>query len=161
MTKKLILPSFAALFLCLACAPSDQSEGSDKAAAEPAPARAALPLPDFPDLPIPKTSLGADDTGVIYFQTRSPYDFSRVLRGFDDLPSHSGKGTLVLPEGASADDPSPAMVILHGSGGIKEGREFAYADWFADNGIAGFVVDYYSPRGVTCLLYTSPSPRDA
>ncbi len=108
-----------------------------------------MPLPEFPQLPVPKTSLGIDDAGVIYFPTRSPYDFSRVLRGFDELPTHSGKGTLIMPQGANADNPVPAMVILHGSGGIRDGREFTYADWFAENGIAGFVVDYYGPRGVT------------
>ena len=53
-----------------------------------------------------------------------------------------------MPEDASSDNPVPAMVILHGSGGIKEGREMRYAKLFAENGIASFVVDYYEPRGV-------------
>jgi len=53
-----------------------------------------------------------------------------------------------MPKGASPGSPVPAMVILHGSGGIKEGREMEYARLFAENGIAGFVVDYYAPRGV-------------
>jgi dienelactone hydrolase len=43
----------------------------------------------------------------------------------------------------------PAIVILHGSGGISEGREYEYAQLFTQNGIAAFVVDYYAPRGVT------------
>jgi len=109
----------------------------------------SLPLPAFPDYPPAQTSLSATDSGVIYYPTKSPYDFSRVLNGFNKAPDTNGKGTLVLPKNASADNSVPAMVILHGSGGITEGREFTYAKWFAKNGIASFVVDYYEPRGVT------------
>ncbi|MEP3890572.1 MAG: dienelactone hydrolase family protein [Hellea sp.] len=108
-----------------------------------------LPLPPFPDYPSPQSKLNADDAGVIYYPIKSPYDFSRILNGYDALETHTGKATLVLPKGASADNPVPAIVILHGSGGIKEGREMDYAKLFAQNGIAGFVVDYYEPRGVT------------
>ena len=108
-----------------------------------------LPLPAFPDYPAAKTKLAASDKGLIYYPIKSPYDFSRILNGYDDLETHTGKGTLVLPAGASADNPVPAIVIMHGSGGIKEGREIDYAALFAENGIAGFVIDYYEPRGVT------------
>lgn len=108
-----------------------------------------LPLPPFPDYRAPVTRLSEDSQGEIYFPTKSPYDFSRLLHDWNELPTHSGKGTLILPEGASASTPVPAMVILHGSGGIKKGREFEYADWFKQMGIAAFVVDYYAPRGVT------------
>ena len=108
-----------------------------------------LPLPPFPEYPAVQNTLNADDEGVVYFSIKSPYDFSRVLNGYDTVPEHTGKGTLVLPKGASADMPVPAIVILHGSGGITDGREFEYARLFAKNGIAGFVVDYYEPRGVT------------
>ncbi len=107
-----------------------------------------LPLPPFPDYPAPVTELTASDEGVIYYPIKSPYDFSRMLNGYDELQSHTGKGTLVLPEGASAESPVPAIVIMHGSGGIKEGREMRYAELFAANGVASLVIDYYAPRGV-------------
>ena len=107
-----------------------------------------LPLPPFPNYPAAKTKLAAADSGIIYYPIKSPYDFSRILNGYDALETHTGKGTLVMPEGASADNPVPAMVILPGSGGIQKGREMEYANLFAQNGIAGFVVDYYEPRGV-------------
>ena len=107
-----------------------------------------LPLPAFPNYPAAQTKLAADDAGVIYYPIKSPYDFSRILNGYDSLQTHAGKGVLVMPEGASADTPVPAMVIMHGSGGIKEGREMDYATLFAANGIAGLVIDYYAPRGV-------------
>lgn len=108
-----------------------------------------LPLPVFPDYPAPQTRLQVGQTGDIYFPTRSPYDFVRVLNGYEALPVHSGKGTLFLPKAASPDRPVPAMVILHGSGGIQPGREFRYAEFFTDMGIAAFVVDYYASRGVS------------
>ena len=108
-----------------------------------------LSLPAFPKYPAAQTKLAAADAGIIYYPIKSPYDFSRVLKGYDNLESHTGKGTLIMPEGASADKPVPAMVIMHGSGGIKDGREMEYATLFAANGIASFVIDYYEPRGVT------------
>lgn len=106
-----------------------------------------LPLPAFPDYPAPKTQLTADDSGVIYYPIKSPYDFSRVLSGYDKLPVHTGIGTLVLPEGASADNPVPALILVHGSGGVQDGRENRYAKLFAENGIATFTLNYYEPRG--------------
>ena len=108
-----------------------------------------LPLPAFPDYPIAKMKLEAEDEGVLNYPIKSPYDFSRILTGYDALKTHTGKAILVMPDGASADSPVPAVVIMHGSGGIKEGREMDYAQLFAQNGIAGFVIDYYEPRGVT------------
>jgi len=108
-----------------------------------------LPLPPFPQYLTSKTKLDADDIGDVYYPIKSPYDFVRILKGYDELPKHTGKATLIMPEGASANDPVPAIVIMHGSGGIQEGREMEYAQLFAENGIAGFVIDYYEPRGVT------------
>jgi len=127
----------------------ESSQGKLDMTTETPVAAKELPLPAFPNYPAAKTMLSADDNGVIYYPIKSPYDFSRVLSGYDDLETHTGKATLVMPKGASADKPVPAMVILHGSGGIKEGREMEYAALFAKNGIAGLVVDYYEPRGVT------------
>lgn len=151
--KRLLVVS-AAAFVLAACQPSgfDLSEAkapvSDKGVTETA-ERQALPLPPFPDLPTAQSALRAGQDGDVYFPIKSPYDFSRVLSGYDELPETSGKGTLVMPEGASAETPVPVIVILHGSGGIAKGREFEYAELFAKNGIGSFILDYYSPRGVT------------
>jgi len=109
----------------------------------------AIELPAFPELPEPKTKLAADDAGRIYYITRSPYDFSVLLTDFDAAPETTGFGDLYLPDGANGTSKVPAMVIVHGSGGITDGREHEYAQQFATAGIAGFVIDYYAPRGVT------------
>jgi dienelactone hydrolase len=61
----------------------------------------------------------------------------------------TGVGTLMLPDAASPGSPVPAMIVVHGSGGISPGREMEYGKLLAANGIAAFVIDYYLPRGAT------------
>lgn len=105
-------------------------------------------LPAFPDFPAP-VALAADSAGEIFFETSTPYDFDVILRDMGSALPTTGRGTLFLPEGASAERPVPGMVLLHGSGGIKPGREMEYGQMLAADGYAAFVVDYYGPRGVT------------
>jgi len=137
---------FILALICVACEP-DSVQFPETQVVSDTPKE--LPLPAFPDYPVPQIQLLETDSGTIYYPIKSPYDFSRVLNGYEDLETHAGKAELILPEGAGRDNPVPAMVILHGSGGIKEGREMEYAKLFAQNGIASFVVNYYAPRGVT------------
>lgn len=100
-------------------------------------------LPPFPEWPDGKTSLGIDDQGEIYFETHSPFDLEVILAGEKGIDT-TGLGYLTLPEST---EPVPAMVILPGSGGIQPGREHEYAEFLNRIGIAGFVVEYYAPRG--------------
>ena len=81
----------------------------------------SLPLPDFADYPEAKTQLSAEDIGDIYFPIKSPYDFSRVLNGYDDLKPHTGKGALVLPEDASSDNPVPCLLYTSDAADICSG----------------------------------------
>lgn len=53
--------------------------------------------------------------------------------------------TLMLPAGAGR---VPAMVIHHGSGGVSEAREWAYAREMAKLGVAALVIDSFTARGV-------------
>jgi dienelactone hydrolase len=55
-------------------------------------------------------------------------------------------GYLLLP--ANAQGKVPAMVIVHGSGGVHQVREGRYLEEFASIGLAGFVIDSFTPRGV-------------
>lgn len=152
---KLTLFSSVALFgfACLSSCAAPELESETPAPAEPvaeseAPAVPQLQMPAKPtDLPAVLSELSAGTSGTLGFPTRHAYDFSVLLNGFEDAEEMTGLGHLYLPE--NAEGPVPAMVILHGSGGIKPGREHEYGRLFADNGIAGFVVDYYSPRGAT------------
>lgn len=63
-----------------------------------------------------------------------------------DVERQSSGGTLVLPAEASAENPVPAMVILHGSGGPWGGRSTNLALHLAENGVAGFAVDTFTAR---------------
>jgi dienelactone hydrolase len=42
----------------------------------------------------------------------------------------------------------PAVIVAHGSGGVSEGREGAWAARIVGWGYAAFVVDSFSPRGI-------------
>jgi dienelactone hydrolase len=103
-------------------------------------------LPEFPDFPAPTRQLTAGQQGEIHFASRTPFDLDVILDDPTRARATTAVGTLFLPE---TDEPAPAMVVLHGSGGITPGREMSYGELLSRNGIAAFVLDYYAPRGVT------------
>jgi len=55
-------------------------------------------------------------------------------------------GYLLLP--ADAQGKVPAMVIAHGSSGVRQVREGRYLEEFAKMGVASLVIDCFAPRGV-------------
>ncbi len=55
-------------------------------------------------------------------------------------------GTLTLPAGAAG--PVAAMLIVHGSAGVRDVREGRYARRLGDAGYATFVLDSFGPRRV-------------
>ena len=57
------------------------------------------------------------------------------------------KAQVVLPANRG-DDKIPAMIIVHGSGGVREAREFAYVREFNALGVAGIVIDSFTARGI-------------
>jgi len=106
------------------------------------------PLPDFPDYPA-ATKVLEKTQGEVYFSSHTPGDYKWLVLPNQKRETTIVKAQLFLPKGASASNPVPAMVILHGSGGILPSREIAYGQWMADHGIAGLVIDTYAARGVT------------
>jgi dienelactone hydrolase len=48
--------------------------------------------------------------------------------------------------GASAAAPAPAVVLLHGAGGVSDGREGRYAEEFAAQGVSVAVIDVFGAR---------------
>lgn len=110
----------------------------------------ALPeIPVFPDYPQPQEILSETDQGELYFTSRTPTDFRWVLAGDSRRYPITVKGELYLPDGASAANPAPAVIILHGSGSIRDSRERAYARLLSSNGVAALVVHSFAARGLT------------
>ena len=68
-------------------------------------------------------------------------DFASEFRGKPEMVF----GYLSLPP--NADRPVPAMILIHGSGGIGD-RELRYTAEYNKMGIAVFAVDSFAPRGV-------------
>ena len=92
----------------------------------------------------------APDAGIagrpVRFASSSPFTPADIGRGPEAAPPAQAEGTLFLPEGASAAAPVPAVVLLHGAGGVLASRETVYARQFAAAGVAALVIDLFGPR---------------
>jgi len=105
----------------------------------------------------PLTDLSQGQVGVIYFS-------SVTTTSYGDLVSHTGsyntaavvKGALSLPSPVAGK--VPAVVIAHTCGGVSS-AETAYAQFMNSHGIAAFVLDSFSPRGITQTCTGTSSPN--
>jgi dienelactone hydrolase len=93
----------------------------------------------------PVATLADGRTGKIEFQSVTPATVGAFMRRNPEVPKTTVFGTLSLPAGASK---GPAMVIAHGSGGVMDARDFAWARRLNEIGIAAFVVDSFTPRDI-------------
>lgn len=82
-------------------------------------------VPAFPELPAPVEDLSDGQTGLIHFETSTPFDLDVLLDDPNLGRRTTGVGTLFLPDAAghNARAKVPAMIVLHGSGGISPRRE--------------------------------------
>ena len=86
-------------------------------------------------------------TGKISFDSVTPKNrFELAHATYDPKPAVIW-GTLALPSGGHA--PYPAMVIAHGSGGIEQKEWDRWVPLLNQLGVATFVVDSFTPRGIT------------
>jgi len=81
---------------------------------------------------------------AVTFGSYAPFSLAEIASG--TAPAWEASARFFLPEGASAADPGPAVVLLHGAGGVQSAREMAYAAQFAEMGIAALVVDVFGSR---------------
>lgn len=95
-------------------------------------------------LDLPEAWPGPGDVAgePVGFPSRSPFSPAQV----EGAPATEAVGTLFLPPGSTAERPVPAVVLLHGSGGIVAAREPAYARQLAGLGVAALVVDSFASR---------------
>jgi hypothetical protein len=79
-------------------------------------------IPAYTYAQVKLADFAAGPQGEVWFRgfhARGPQD---LLQGGQNAVPEPVVGTLLLPEGASAAQPAPAMVILHGSGGDFSAR---------------------------------------
>lgn len=102
-----------------------------------------------PDLtpPWPQEAALAGIAGAsVSFPSHSPFALADVGRGAERDPPTIARGTLFLPREASAAEPVPAVVMLHGASGVLPERELTYGRQLAAMGAAALVVDSFGAR---------------
>jgi dienelactone hydrolase len=92
----------------------------------------------------PVTSLADGRTGKIAFTALTP-ESTRSFISRQATKTSTIAGDLTLPPGAHG--PVPAMVIVHGSGGVSQGS-YRWAERMNALGVASFVIDNFTGRGV-------------
>ena len=78
----------------------------------------------------------------ISFPSRSPF----TLSDLDDADRTAVQATLFLPPGAAKPHSLPAVVMLHGAGGVLESRELTYGRQLAAMGVAALAIDSFGSR---------------
>lgn len=129
---------FIALIICLLSGtPVFAKQAPQPVAAPAAPEhdRTVLPPKIAPDKLPKKVKL--EGSAYIPFDT---YDRGKKI---------PGGGFLLLPPNLIVGkDKVPVMLIMHGSRGVTPDHEYVYARELVKMGVAAFVVDSYTPRGV-------------
>ena len=97
--------------------------------------------------PWPDPASLADIPGIpVSWPSSSPFAPDDIGGGPEDAPPTTAIGRLYLPPGLHAARSVPAVVLLHGSGGILGSRELTYAPQLARMGVAALVVDSFGAR---------------
>ena len=96
----------------------------------------------WPD-PASVASIRGED---VTFPTSSPFAPKDIGRNDEDDPPGAAIGRLFLPPGSHADHTVPAVVLLHGAGGVIANRELTYGPQLAAMGVAALVIDTFGAR---------------
>jgi dienelactone hydrolase len=102
-------------------------------------AQAPTPVTDFRSGP---------GNGLYSYASSSPATVLDLVQSSRPRPAAMAQGQLVLPANAPADTKLPAVVLVHGSGGIYPEQLTFWAKLLNEQGIAAFVIDVFGPRGV-------------
>lgn len=92
----------------------------------------------------PVRSLADGRDGTIFFASSTPTSLDQYLET-TKVPETVVSGELRLPAGTER---VPAVVLSHSAGGVSEDRDLAWAERFTSIGIAVFIVDSFTLRGV-------------
>ncbi|HEX2114911.1 MAG TPA: dienelactone hydrolase family protein [Alphaproteobacteria bacterium] len=82
---------------------------------------------------------------AVRFPSSSPFTLAEAADPERQSPTMA-VATFVAPPGARPARSVPAVVMLHGSGGVLEAREMTYARQLAAMGVAALVIDAFASR---------------
>lgn len=102
-------------------------------------AQSVTPVADFRSGP---------GNGVYSFPSSTPATVLDLIQPARPRPTATARGELVLPSSVPADTRLPAVVLVHGAGGIYPEQISYWAKLLNDQGMAVFVIDVFGPRGV-------------
>ncbi len=102
-------------------------------------APAAAEAPRFQD---PWPAVTSAPGQRLAFESLSPFALNEV----QSAAATEAAARLYLPADASAEDPVPAAILLHGAGGVLGARELTYGPQLAAQGVAALVIDSFGPR---------------
>mgnify|MGYP003455517263 FL=1 len=102
-------------------------------------AQTVTPMTDFRSGP---------GNGFYSYASSTPPTVMELIQSNRPRPSATEEGQLVLPANAAAAAKLPAVVLVHGSGGVYPEQVTYWAKLLNDQGIAAFVIDIFGPRGV-------------
>jgi dienelactone hydrolase len=93
-------------------------------------------------------SASAPGSGLYRYASTTPATVMDLIQRERPRPAATAQGELVMPGGLAADAKLPAVVLVHGSGGIYPELVNFWAARFNAQGMAAFVIDVFGPRGV-------------
>jgi dienelactone hydrolase len=102
-------------------------------------AQTPTPLPDFKSGP---------GNGLYSYASSTPATVMELIRANAPRPAAMAQGQLALPPDAALETKLPAVVLVHGSGGIYPELFSYWVKLFNAQGIAVLVIDVFGPRGV-------------
>lgn len=102
-------------------------------------AQTATPMSDFRSGP---------GNGLYSYASSTPATVMDLIQANRPRPAATAQGELFLPPNAPKDAKSPAVVLVHGSGGIYPEEASFWAKLLNAQSIAAFVIDVFGPRGV-------------
>lgn len=110
----------------------------------------ALASPNLASPDLDRPWPGPDETAGIRgepvsFPSRSPFSPADAT-DLAATPQTAAVAHLFMPEGRHAPGSIPAVVFLHGSGGVLQAREMTYGAQLARMGVAALVIDAFAAR---------------
>jgi len=102
-------------------------------------AQNATPMADFRSGP---------GNGVYSYASSTPATVMDLVQPGRARPAATVQGELLLPPNTPGDAKLPAVVLVHGSGGVYPEEVTYWAKLLNAQGMAAFVIDIFGPRGI-------------